>query len=259
MPSAFPSVSLSSSISSSVKYSPSSSLSSKSSTSASLSRAPSLLPPASPCSSASCCWAKARMRLACQTSITIRSVICPSRMPACTAAPTATASSGSTVSRGTTPVTFSMKRLMPGMRVAPPTSSTSVTGMRRLLTRPACFLDLRALTSASRDSSPRTSPRSTPACQQANSIGCWQRRKSGAVSRSILPLVSTTDVPAPSAPPTGMRITTLFLPLSSTLAVSAIRLRLATIAGSFTSTPAGPRCSSASHWEMAASQSSPPR
>ena len=47
-------------------------------------------------------------------------------------------------------------------------------------------------------------------CQHACSIGCWQRLKSGAVSFSKAPRVSTTSVPPPSAPPTGMLIATLF-------------------------------------------------
>eukprot|EP00952_Eustigmatos_sp_NYUAD-ZCMA_P008429 35103-Eustigmatos_ZCMA.PRE.1 len=57
------------------------------------------------------------------------SVIAPSSIPACIPAPNATASSGFTVARGLTPVTASTNLLIHGMRVAPPTITTSSSGL----------------------------------------------------------------------------------------------------------------------------------
>ncbi|KAI8477397.1 MAG: hypothetical protein J3K34DRAFT_398087 [Monoraphidium minutum] len=215
----------------------------------------------------SCSCARLRISDACHWSMTIRFDTSPCRMPACTAAPSATASSGSMSSgSGARPVMCVMKRRTAGMRVAPPTSSTLVTAARPR-GRTSCFsiscfhcgTPRRAMSSRFSCSAIIVSFRSTPACQHAASSGSRARRKSSSERASSRSRASVTRSGPPPGPPSGILSTTLSCSDSCTLAYSASARRLDATAGTRVSMPAGCRCSASSHATMAASQSSPPR
>mmetsp|Transcript_34728 Transcript_34728/g.86375 ORF Transcript_34728/g.86375 Transcript_34728/m.86375 type:complete len:305 (-) Transcript_34728:500-1414(-) len=203
----------------------------------------------------------------------------PSRIPACTAAPSATASSGLSSGLAWMPVMRLMKRPIIGIRVAPPTSRTLVTGTPSSLMRRAMPSRLfrRAIRrhrhatccrhSCTRGGACASSPlarvpicalgNSTPLIRATSSIGSTSRSTSGRqIASSFLRVRVTLSPSSPTR--NGTSTATAASTLSASFASSAASRSLRRPNAS-TASPYSPTKASSSHCATAASQSSPPR
>mmetsp|Transcript_45984 Transcript_45984/g.73612 ORF Transcript_45984/g.73612 Transcript_45984/m.73612 type:complete len:295 (-) Transcript_45984:538-1422(-) len=158
----------------------------------------------------------------------------PPSPPACTAAPSATTSSGFTDMLGSLPVSFLTSSRMAGIRVEPPTRITSSMSLRSSL-----------------------------ASRSAFSTGVWQRLMRSSHSSSNLARVSEVSMclgPSAVAVMKGSEMEVVAVEDSSILAFSAASVRRCSACLSFfRSTPSVALKSFASHSTMRLSKSSPPR